>query len=145
MAKIPTARLIYLVDTRVEITPEFCWAWTGSKWSNGYASLKINGSNHLGHRVFYETLRSEIPDGLVVDHLCKNRRCVNPEHMELVTRGENTRRGRTGWLAENCLRGHPLTPDNVYTRTDGTRRCKFCTRRRDNAASQLTAARAKGI
>lgn len=71
-----------------------CWEWSGSVIkSTGYGQVWADGTNHLAHRVVYELLIGPIPEGLQLDHLCRNRRCVNPEHLEPVTGKENIRRG----------------------------------------------------
>lgn len=70
-----------------------CWPWLGAPGSHGYGMIFVARKAVLAHRVMYEMLRGEIPDGLTVDHLCFNRLCVNPFHVELVTRAENGRRG----------------------------------------------------
>ena len=69
-----------------------CWEWQISKTPNGYASINIDGKNTMAHRVSYEAFVGPIPNGLTIDHLCRVRHCLNPEHMEPVTRGENSRR-----------------------------------------------------
>ena len=105
-----------------------CWHWTGSKTSKGYGQFKLNGKNRLVHRVSYETLKGTIPDGLVVDHLCRNRGCVNPSHMDIVTSGENVLRGvgPTAQFARatHCIHGHPFDKNNtfIYKRSTTTER-----------------------
>ena len=116
---------------------ERCWNWKGHK-NDGYG--RIGSGGHSGkqlsaHRLAYEILIGPIPEGLQVDHLCRNRACVNPHHMELVTIKENIMRGMAP-AAQNkrktfCIRGHPLNSDNlvegVLLRT-GKRKCKICER-----------------
>ena len=79
----------YLFD-RITVT-ETCWLWTGPKYHNGYGQAR----GGRVHRLMYEALVGPIPDGLELDHLCRIRECVNPEHLEPVTRAENARRART--------------------------------------------------
>ena len=80
------------------------------------------------HRVAYEIIKGKIPDGLDLDHLCRNKVCVNPDHLEAVTRRENLMRGNTIIAKEvkqtHCKRGHPLSGNNLYFY--GFRRCKKC-------------------
>ncbi len=71
-----------------------CWDWIAGK-SNGYGMISIDNVGYCAHRVAYEMEVGPIPDGLVIDHLCRNRGCVRPDHMELVTLAENTRRGNS--------------------------------------------------
>jgi hypothetical protein len=109
-----------------------CWVWRAARIPDGYGQFG-NGDDPsrstLAHRVAYELLVGPIPEGLVIDHLCRNRPCVNPAHLEPVTRRENTMRSaivpQVAVLSEtHCKRGHPL--DGVQH--NGNRRCSTCQR-----------------
>jgi hypothetical protein len=110
----------------ITISDSGCWLWTGYAYSNGYAAMSWQGKQQLLHRLAYEHYVGPIPDGLQLDHLCRVRSCVNPDHLEPVTAMENTRRA----MRLSCVNGHPFTPDNTYIPTDGKRYCRECRRRR---------------
>jgi hypothetical protein len=116
---------------KASIQESGCWEWTASK-SQGYGRYQHEGAMRLAHRVSWLTLVGPAPDGLVLDHLCRNRACVNPAHMEPVTIGENTMRG-IGPTAEfarrtHCEVGHELTPENTYLFRGSIRYCRECKR-----------------
>lgn len=106
-----------------------CWEWLAYR-ENGYGKFRLNGKSCMAHRVVWETLVGPIPAGLQVDHLCRNRGCVNPDHLELVTQQENILRGQSAcaWNARKnvCKRGHPLTDANLYVYPSGGRACRAC-------------------
>jgi hypothetical protein len=109
-----------------------CWEWTGAKTPHGYGIIGLDdkGPTRRAHRVSYEMLREPIPQGLNIDHLCKNPSCINPQHLEPVTQGENVKRGRAGWhnkIKTHCVNGHEFTPENTL-RVRGTeqRQCRTC-------------------
>lgn len=108
-----------------------CWEWTGFK-ELGYGRVGRNSRGGWAHRHAYEMLVGPIPSGMQIDHLCRNRGCVNPDHMEVVTLVENVMRGE-GPSAKNarkthCKRGHPFDEENTKVRANGSRRCLACVR-----------------
>lgn len=122
----------FLRRGRVTIT-EACWLW-GRKLVEGYGRLNIAGTFAPAHRLSYELWRSPIPEGLVIDHLCRVRNCVNPDHLEPVTNATNILRGE-GLSARrrrqtSCARGHALAGENLYAWVDDGgrthRRCVAC-------------------
>lgn len=125
--------------SRVEHSGD-CWLWTGAT-ANGYGRIRIGGRSVSTHRAAYELLIGPIPDGLQIDHLCRNKLCCNPAHLEPVTVRENLLRGDT-FNARNaaktvCHLGHPLSGDNLYIAV-GRRHCRTCRReasRRRRAAA----------
>lgn len=104
-----------------------CWLWDGARDKDGYGLRAIRRAqkttNLKAHRLVYEALVGSIGSGLELDHLCKNPGCVNPNHLEPVTREENRRRG-AGTEAK-CWRGHPFDEANTY-RYRGARCCRRC-------------------
>lgn len=111
-----------------------CWIWQGGHSGNGYGLWRPRrGVTYLAHRFSYETLRGEMSGDLVLDHLCRVRDCVNPDHLDPVTNRENVLRG-VGASAINagkthCPNGHLYTAETVYA--SKCRRCKLCGRNRD--------------
>ena len=108
-----------------------CWLWHGGLDSSGYGLVKHNGRTMGAHRLAYLTLIGPVPDGLVIDHICGVRTCVNPWHMEPVTILENVRRGRSGQFQKNktkCKHGHDYLPGNLYVTPLGKRMCRTCSR-----------------
>jgi hypothetical protein len=106
-----------------------CWLWVGAVQTSGYGSVGIgNKRTALVHRLSYEAHNGPIPDGLTIDHLCRNKTCVNPDHLEPVTLAENIRRAAAA--ITHCVHGHELTPENLLNRKDGKRNCRTCANER---------------
>ena len=133
---------------RPELGP--CWVWTGGLFDNGYGQFIImqgrRGSPKGAHRQAWELLRGPVPDGLHLDHLCRNHPCVNPDHLEPVTNAENNRRGVSPSAINDrktyCDYDHEFTEENTYRppKRPHTRQCRKCIRRREQERRQRRAA-----
>ncbi len=122
-----------------------CWRWTGCLAGGGYGQIRDLALKRAvyAHRVSYEHARGPVPADMTLDHLCRNRWCVNPEHLEIVTRGENVMRG-VGFAPVNarkthCPRGHEYTAENTrHNSATGHRFCRQCHQMRKRAARHTT-------
>lgn len=110
--------------------PSVCWEWTGTRSAKGYGVF----SGVRAHRAAYELLVGPIPAGLTIDHLCRNRACINPAHLEPVTNRENILRGESPSAiharASHCPKGHQYDGANTWTDRRGWRTCRECRRDR---------------
>lgn len=123
------------------VVVESCWEWVGTIHNTGYGCMSDEtGRQVRPHRFMWELMRGPIPPGLTIDHLCRNKRCVNPDHMEVVTFGENTLRGNA-WSGVNkrkthCNHGHPFSGENLAITPQGYRSCRACSRANTAASRQ---------
>ena len=126
---------------RIIFLPSGCWEWQGAIDGHGYGVL-WNGHRLVGaHRFSYQQLVGAIPEGMVIDHLCRNSRCVNPKHLEVVTHHENQMRGKMGVLGHwnlaktHCPHGHQYSRENTYIFREKNgglgRMCRICMKIRD--------------
>lgn len=122
---------------------ETCWLWAGALDRHGYGATFYDGRVQRAHRAVYMELVGEIPQGLVLDHLCRTPACVRPDHLEPVTDAENLRRGldpnRAKKAQTHCKHGHPFEGRNLIIESNGCRRCRTCL----NAAQQRSKAKKK--
>lgn len=129
-----------------------CTVWIGATNSKGYGLIAVNGRIELAHRVAWEAENGPIPDGMVIDHLCRVRNCVRVSHLELVTSAENARRGRAVValrVGEACTNGHEIQSEaDLYRRATGAVECRVCRRaqRRSHSETRPTRQRrAEGV
>ncbi len=114
-----------------------CWNWTGARNKSGYGMVYLNGRRRQAYHATWELMNGPLPAGVEIDHLCRNPRCVNPLHLEPVTRQENIRRsdnfaGRHA-RQTHCKRGHEFTEANTYVSARGERVCRKCRADREYA------------
>lgn len=112
-------------------SPDGCWLWTAAVCRKGYGIFALNGGRTSGHRFAYERFVGPIPEGREIDHRCRVRHCVNPDHLEAVTHRENIRRSIPATKTQ-CAFGHPLSGDNLIQAESARphRRCRQCALRR---------------
>ena len=110
-----------------------CWNWKATT-SRGYGYFRLGSRMVSAHRFAYELFKDNIPEKLQIDHLCRNRKCVNPDHLEPVTAKENLYRGNPVFLLNknksHCKNGHEFTIEGVWKNKNGGRYCKKCHNKR---------------
>ncbi len=128
----PQRRDVFIERMSISM-PSACWLWTGGvAGKTGYGKFFVNGQYDCAHRVSYKEFVGPIPSGLEIDHLCRNRICVNPGHLEPVTHKVNVARGtmvetikRVAKQRLTCRNGHPWNEENTY-HWNGRRFCRAC-------------------
>lgn len=119
----------------------YCWVWNHSKLNNGYGIISLNGKRILAHRYSYEYFKNKLPKfvnkGLEIDHLCHNRLCVNPDHLELVEHKINVLRGNAKYnnyqkTKTHCPKGHVYDENNTWVNKLGHRFCRECHKIRES-------------
>jgi hypothetical protein len=122
-------RVIERLLQRFTVEPSGCWVSDYSTGSHGYSQVGWQADGklrvRLAHRVAYEAYHGRIPNGMTVDHICRNRRCIHPEHLRLLSHEENSRRNGN-WAKTHCHRGHPFDELNTYRTKRGHRHCRAC-------------------
>lgn len=114
-----------------------CWIWTGGRGTTGYGNfITAWPKRTVAHRWAYQQLITDVPAGLDLDHLCRNRACVNPWHLDPVTRKVNLNRGvHANAVKDRCPQGHTYSPENTRMHS-GRRECRACERRRNREAAR---------
>lgn len=122
---------------KIIIAENKCWVWTGAKDKEDYGRIRVNNTTKLTHRFIYEYYYGQICPDLTIDHLCRNRTCVNPLHLEQVTQQINASRG-INWnsIKTHCKNGHLLSGNNLRIE-NGKRRCKTCVRENKRITRKL--------
>jgi len=116
-----------------------CWVWGGGTDDKGYGQINVEGAPVKAHIVMFRIYGGVIPEGLTLDHLCRNILCCNPEHLEPTTRAENTRRqlaaiGHHNALRTHCRKGHEFTPENTKPGAKADHRvCRACAQEANRA------------
>lgn len=127
--------------SKIEVEGD-CWQWRGTLLPSGYGKFSVGQKQCIAHRFSYETFVGPIPDGLQIDHLCRNRGCVRPTHLEAVTGRVNLLRGETitarNASRTHCPQDHPYDEANTYVSKQGSRLCRACDR--DRKAARRSAA-----
>jgi len=116
-----------------------CWYWVSSKTINGYGQFSLNGKTKLAHRLSYEHFKEKIPKELQINHICRTRHCVNPDHLEAITQQENIGKGLGGInnrIKTHCPQGHEYSKENTQIRPNGKRNCRICHRIGSNQYNQ---------
>lgn len=127
-------RAMHRLLPRLRLTDSGCIETGMATGGHGYVAVyATNGGSVLAHRLVYRCLRAPIPHGKQIDHICRNRRCVNPDHLEVVDQAENKRRAAQAKTA--CPMGHPYDLANTYRSPRGERRCRECHRRESRERS----------
>lgn len=120
--------------------PDECWPWLACRMKDGYGVFRLGGELKKAHRIAYELIKGEIPEGLQLDHICRNTSCVNPSHLEAVTCRENVLRSDNtaskNARKTHCKYGHGFSKQNTFWHPDGRRECRICRRLARRKAKQ---------
>lgn len=134
MPRVTYTDMVDRLQKSVKIDSNGCWIWQWKLSSGGYGRMSVTSAPNkfrtlAAHRVSYETFIGPIGKDLEIDHLCRVRNCINPKHLEPVTRKENVKRGISfaaiNMKKTHCVNGHEYTPENTFIRKNG-RTCREC-------------------